>query len=264
MQIPIYIVNLDRRQDRLEALGGQLDQMGLTWNRVSAVDGHAAPAGRVHPRIADSNHIIPMGRGSQARATTLLNLCETILSQPGKPTDGVVMLEDDAYLAQDFAAFCRDDSWIPDDFGLVQLEKRVEGKPKKLLGAPVATLPGAATPRQLRRLYLRTGGSAAFYIRRSAMQKIVEGGFEIRFPTDHLLFSPNVSPVFAKIGVGMMTPGLAVQNLALDSDMSRDRGKHRTLKAELRRAVTEVNCLPRQLALLATGRAKLIDPEFAE
>ena len=133
-----------------------------------------------------------------------------------------------------------------------------------MLSAPVASLPGAKVERHLRHLYLRTGGSAAFYIRRWAMQKIVEADFEIRFPTDHLLFSPNVSPVFGKMGVGMITPGLAVQNLALDSDMSRDRGKHRTLKAEFRRAVTEVNCLPRQLALLASGRAKLLDPGFAE
>ncbi len=264
MTLPIYIVNLDRRQDRLSALGQQLDGMGLKWNRASAVDAKAMPAGRLHPRVADRGHIIPMGRGSQGRASSLLRLCETILAEPGDPDDGVIMLEDDATLAQDFAVFCRDDSWIPDDIGLVQLEKRVENKPKKLMSEPIAELPGARVPRQLRRLYLRTGGSAAFYIRRRVMQLILDSDFLIRFPTDHLLFSPNVSPIYRQMGVGMMTPGLAVQNLQLDSDLDGDRGRHRTLKAELRRAVTEVRCVPWQLGLLMTGKARLMDPGYAE
>lgn len=264
MTLPIYLVNLDRRPDRLEAMAKVLDGLGLPFRRFSAVDAKARPEGRLHPRVVTEGHVIPMGRGSQAYAASMLRCFEEILAGPGAEQDAVIMLQDDVMLSRDFARFCADDSWIPEEIGLVQLEKWQERKPLKLLGNPILQMPGAAVHRDLRRLYMRTGGAAAFWIRRRVIRQIVEGSFEVRFPADHLLFSPNVSPVYAQAGVAIVTPALATQTWDNPSDIKADRLSARTWRSDLRRSVTEVNRLPMQLALMATGRARMMDPGYAE
>lgn len=264
MALPIYLVNLDRRTDRLATMAAALNAAGLAWERVPAVDAKTAPAGRLHPRVPDQGHVIPMGRGSQAYATSMLTHFERLMQQPGDDRDAVLMLQDDVELSADFAAFCADDSWIPEHIGLVQLEKWTEKKPLKLLGKPLAAMPGGQRHRDLRPLYMRTGGAAAYWIRRRVIRQIVEGDFDIRFPADHLLFSPNVSPVFAAAGVAICTPALAIQPRESPSDIAKDRKAARTRKADLRRSLTEVNQIPRQLLMLALGRAQLMDPGYID
>ncbi len=37
--LPIYVINLDRRPDRLAAIAADLDRLGLPFERIKAVDG---------------------------------------------------------------------------------------------------------------------------------------------------------------------------------------------------------------------------------
>jgi len=37
--IPVHVINLDHRKDRLRQISAQLDALGVQWSRFSAVDG---------------------------------------------------------------------------------------------------------------------------------------------------------------------------------------------------------------------------------
>ena len=39
MALPVYVINLDRRPDRLEAITADLDRAGLAFERIKAIDG---------------------------------------------------------------------------------------------------------------------------------------------------------------------------------------------------------------------------------
>jgi hypothetical protein len=74
-------------------------------------------------------------------------------------------------------------------------------------------------------------------------------------PIDHFLFSPNVSPVFNRLGVAIVRPALARQNEDdLGSDLVAERQKRRKSTADrLRRLWQDVNRMPTQLGAMAMG-----------
>lgn len=256
--IPIYLVNLDRRPDRLAHMTGQLDAMGLTFERVPALDG-AEPDCPIDPRVAQSNHVLPMGRGSQAYASTLLRLFETIATGDNEL---VLLLQDDIELSPDLAKLCSDTSWIREEIGLVQLEKCVERRGEKLLG-PSSSIP-ACPERKLYPLYSRTGGAACFIIRRRVAQLLIQQIKNLRYPADHLLFSPNISPYFDQLGVGMVVPSLAIQQVeAHGSDLDPWR-RPMTSGEKLRRGASELNRAPRQIADMILRGARWINVSFSK
>ena len=258
--LPAYLVNLDRRPDRLDFMRTQLDGLGLDWSRVSALDGRSASDGDFDPRIAREGHIIPMGLGSQCFMQSFLNGL-ALFEASGR--EAALFFQDDVELSPELGAFAQNADWVPEHIGLVQFEKWVERRPEKLLGPAIGTLPVAG--RSLHPLYSRTGGAAAFMIRRSAAQMILHGSARFRFPADHLLFSPNVSPYFYDIGVAMILPGLAVQRMdTITSDLDQWRKGKPPLPARLRRGWTEINRVPRQLGDMALRSARWRDVQYAQ
>ncbi|SDE44866.1 hypothetical protein [Limimaricola pyoseonensis] len=260
MQSAVYLVNLDRRADRLAEMRAQLDRIGLTgWTRIPALDARAVPAGRVHPRVADRGHRVRMGRGSQCYAASFLAALEIFLAD-GR--DSAIFLQDDVRLSPALAPMARDASFVPEGIGLVQLEQFGSGQGKVLLGPELARAP-FDPQRKLHRLHSRRAGAACFWLRREAARAILEGDFEIDMPTDHLLFSPNVSPVFDRLDVALMTPAMARQDMAgTASDLSAERRRKKHPVERLRRLHHEINLLPRQAALSLTGRASWQRPEL--
>ena len=38
-QIPVWVINLKKRPDRLEKITARLDQLGIKWENIEAIDG---------------------------------------------------------------------------------------------------------------------------------------------------------------------------------------------------------------------------------
>ena len=38
-EIPVWVINLNKRPDRLKKIAKRLDDLGIEWNRLEAVDG---------------------------------------------------------------------------------------------------------------------------------------------------------------------------------------------------------------------------------
>ena len=75
----VVVINLDRRQDRMERLGPQLEELGIEYERHSAVDGKALG-------------INPIFAGTMSHVEVLKKYKD----------QKVLILEDDAYFVEDF------------------------------------------------------------------------------------------------------------------------------------------------------------------
>jgi glycosyl transferase, family 25 len=259
--IPVFVVNLDRRPDRRDFMGSQLDAMDVAWARVPAIDAATASDAELAGDVALEGHVIRMGRGSQACAATTLALFRRIAANAAP---AAVVAQDDTELSPDLAAFVADAGWIPEGTGIVQFEKWSERASTKLLGPALGRAPVAG--RTIRRLHSRTGGAGCFLVTRAAAARLATGAGRLRFPIDHLLFNLNLSPLARELGVAIVVPALARQAWdRFSSDIvPTTRAQRKSLAGRLRRGWYEVNLLPAQVAAMAFRGARLRPVAYAE
>lgn len=249
MTLPIFYNSLDRRADRRTYMEEQLSALGLSAERHSAVDMTEVDEDELSRTVDFRMPRIHMSVQSACNAVSHLEMHRRFL-ETGAPM--ALMLEDDVALAQDLPALVRSAEWLPVGVGVVQLERYRPGRSPRLVGPPMAEpVPG----RQIRRIYSRTGGSACYLITRQAAALVAGNAGRLTTPIDHLLFSPNASPLFRRLGVAVMMPAPARQNeekFASDIAAAREE-RRKTALGRLRRAWFEINCLPRQVMQMAQG-----------
>ncbi|WP_325063223.1 glycosyltransferase family 25 protein [Halovulum marinum] len=248
--IAIYVINLDRRPDRLAFMAGQLDALGLAWRQVAAVDAQTVADAELAPEVALAGHRVRMGRGSQCCAVTNFRIFRELARGDAL---AALILQDDVQLSPELVPFLRNDGWLPEGIGLIQLEKYGRKTSTRLAGPPLGESP--VPGRQVRRLYSRTGGAGAFIVTRTAARTIIARKGVLDVPIDHFLFSPNAGWVFGAVGVAIVTPALAVQRQeAFASDIAAERSSDpKPLPARLRRLWMEVNRAPMQAAAWIGG-----------
>ena len=79
MRLPIYVINLDRRPDRLRAITDDLGRMGLEAERVPAVDAATVTSAALRERVNIDFQVRKMGRGSEANVLSHCRALETFL-----------------------------------------------------------------------------------------------------------------------------------------------------------------------------------------
>lgn len=241
MNIAVFVINLDRRPDRLDFMAGQLRALGLEWQRIAAHDMHTVDPAHLAREVAPDNHIREMGPGSQCCALTNFDIYRRIVADD---LPAALVLQDDIEISADIAPFVTSLDWLPAGIDLVQFEKYGKQHSTRLLSPAVGDMP--VEGRTLRRLYSRTGGAACYLITRAGATRILENKPVLRMPIDHFLFSPNLSPVFRDLNVHVVTPALARQKedgFTSDIELERQRRKKRPLD-RLRRLWQDLNRAP--------------------
>lgn len=252
----IFVINLDRRPDRLAFMAAQLDAMDVPWERIPAHDKESVADDLLASEVALSGHRIAMGRGSQACALTNFDIYRRIVAE-GLPA--ALILQDDVDLHRDLTPYLSALDWLPDGIGLVQFEKYGRRASRRLVGPALGRMPVAG--HGLHRLHSRTAGAACYLITQAAARRILAEKPILDTPIDHFLFSPNVSPLFAKLGVAILRPALARQRDEADlaSDLSAERrGQGKSPADRLRRLWQDLNRAPAQALAMARG-AKWLD-----
>ena len=248
----IYLINLDRRPDRLDAMEAQARHLGLDVTRIAAVDARTAEPANV---FAANGPLGEIPRGDQCCTLSHVKAWQAFWDSGDSHA---AILEDDVVLGPgaDFALGNAD--WIPHQSDLVKLEHYGPMSQSVLLSDFITVAPGF----QLARMHSRHTGAAAYILTREAAQKLLAVQ-RFTLPVDHLLFNPNNSPVFAALSPWQLLPAVARQQdfIGEKSDIEGWRVGLRKLdatyvKRELIRFGYDLKLLPKQLALLATGRAK--------
>ena len=113
-QPPIYVINLDKDRDRLNAITRQLDDQNLAFTRFPAFRGTNIPQ-RWQPQFAGS----PIGDGEIGCYASHLQCMADMLDTDESVR---VILEDDAVLAEGFAGLLEIlPGCLPDDWNIVRL-----------------------------------------------------------------------------------------------------------------------------------------------
>lgn len=263
--IPIYVINLDRRPDRLQRIEAHLHLRGVVFERLRACDATLDPKTEIDRVIAPSGPLGPLGLGDRACTVSHTRAWARFLF------DGYshgLFLEDDIHLGRDLAEVLSSTAWIPDTMHAVKLEKFNRGASRVLLGRQVGQTPSGRALHPMRSRHV--GGGAYILSRQGAMIASDHIG-RLRVPVDHFLFNDTVSPVRTDLAPGMLVPPMATQKAytGYDSDIAPQGRKlappsvAATL-GRLRRGTTELSHLPRQLVQLLLGQARMATVEYSE
>jgi len=251
----IFLINLARRPDRLREMQRQASRLGLELTRLEAVDARSVtpPPGLFAP----SGPLGEIPRGDQCCTLSHVAAWKEFLAGEGSHA---VILEDDVVLSPGADFVLRDADWIPPHIDLIKLEHYGPRGQSVLL----SDLREVGDGFQLGRMQSRHTGAAAYILSRRAAE-ILLGVTRFTLPVDHLMFNPNNSPLFAHLAPWQLLPAVARQQnfVGVKSDIEATRLGMRKLdatyvKRELVRFGYDLRLLPRQLALVASGRAKFM------
>ena len=248
----IYLINLERRPDRLGAMKEQAAALGLGLDRVAALDAGTADPHAVNRWFAMGG---PLGEIPAGDKACLLShrACWERFAASGAAH--AVFLEDDVRLSRAASAMLVSDAWIPAGADVVKLEHYGPPGQRVLLSDIRAVADGFQLGRMLSR---HTGGAAYILSRRAAEILLAEARFDL--PVDHLLFNPNNSKLFARLAPWQLLPAIARQQefVGAKSDIETTRQGLRSfgltyIRRELVRFGYDLKLVPRQLAALLTG-----------
>jgi len=211
----IFLINLDRRPDRLRHMTEILNGLGLPFTRVSAVDGMQLPMGEVR-RWGN----LPPG----ATACFLSHRdCWKRVVDEALPY--AVVLEDDLHLAPDAASLLCHGDWVPTEADVVKLETRLC---RTLVDKAVAAAVSGRSLHRLRSSHMGTGG---YIVTRKGAERLLSLSKRLEAPVDHVMFNSGL-PSAASLTTFQMVPALCVQDsyigqpfmvLGIESDLLDER-----------------------------------------
>lgn len=120
----IYVINLNRSEDRLRLIKAQIQNLGLEFVRVEAIDGSKLDESYLAERKIVENTCFPeMACWSLSEVACNLSHAKALELIANGPDEYGVVLEDDALFARGAARFLRDSSWIPENTNFIKLDR---------------------------------------------------------------------------------------------------------------------------------------------
>ena len=216
MVFPVYVINLDRRPDRWIRISGTLDQMGIQYERISAVDARELEysAAKIQSHVHSSETTRKISIGDEACALSHFKAMESFLNTSHSIA---LILEDDAILASDLPQLLGSIEWFPRNYDLVNLE--VCREIEYLAGPRLGITP---TGRMLREIYRfqKGGGTSAYFISRRGASLVMNSGKNFSLQISHLLFDRFFSSVSRTLRPVQVFPAMARQQRIGDSDIA--------------------------------------------
>ena len=247
-----YVINLARRPDRMRAIAEQLDAVGIAYERIDAADAQSIPDSEIDKHFKFSYVFGQVAKGDKCCSVSHLRLYETFLKSGDTHA---LVFEDDARLDLERAAILKDDSWIPPEFGIVKIERYWSASKRMLMGRAREIAPGFS----IAPLYAKHMGTACYIISRSAAEAVMALDGHLPAPIDHLLFNPNISPIFGRLRPHQLLPALVDQPADnVESDIYQWRvplRNTRTRGQKLLQDYIDARLLPLQIARVLIGQA---------
>ncbi|MCY4320139.1 MAG: glycosyltransferase family 25 protein [Alphaproteobacteria bacterium] len=184
-RLPVFVVNLDRRPDRWEAVVENLGRHGVVPIRIPAIDAETVSDRELRKRVALDKPFQPLSRGAEA---CILSHCKAWEALLASAYPAALLAEDDAYFAADIATVLDPTGWWPEGAGLIKLE--AARNKKRHLGAECGRTPGG---RRIYPLLRFPGGSAGYLINRRAAETALRLCVEVDVSIDRFLFDISAS-----------------------------------------------------------------------
>jgi glycosyl transferase family 25 len=253
-----YLINLERRKDRLLKMTDQLNALGIPFERVDALDALSIADAELARQFRDDGPLGVIPKGDKCCALSHALAWQAFV-RSGE--SHAIILEDDVALDETAAPLLRDDGWIPESVDLLKLERYGPSNQRVLIDERVDVGNG----HKIGRLRSRHTGAAAYIMSRRAALTLSERVDCWQLPVDHLLFNLNNSPLAEFLRPHQMTPAIAHQTPSLGGRTDIEewrvglrRFDWRYVKREIVRAYYEVRLLPAQIMRWARQESTLV------
>lgn len=261
LPISTFVINLDRRPDRLAAVTEVLRKASIAFERISAVDAAAATEAGLAPSQTHGP-IGPLSAATRSCTASHLKALHRFLETDAR--HGLI-LEDDVTVRPDLAQLLQDDSWLNGRAHLLKVEKFGPERPSKILvGRKLGSLPYELG--DFRPMLSRHTGAAAYIVSRQGAEIILSFAGKINVPIDHFLFNETVSPLFRRTVPAIISIPLAWQSgdVGMGSNIAGSNFEQETASRwqnsvqSLRRAWNELRLMPKQACLFLIGQATIL------
>lgn len=253
--IPVWVINLQKRPERLSKITKRLDELDIIWKRIDAIDGKKCNENLLS-FSKKKGAIGELTKGARGCIESHIVFWQELISHG---SEYGIVLEDDIELSDDFKNIVCDVSWIPPNSRIIKLEKLKPEKPSKLLLGKVI-LSTTDKERHIHRMYSKHCGSGAYLLKKEAANIALKWKESISVPIDHQLFNETVSKLASVLTPHIMVPPLAWQTYEFDSDIDYKlpiNKLEKTLRS-VKRAYYEIRLLPFQIWVLFFRDAKII------
>nr|WP_292766256.1 glycosyltransferase family 25 protein [Mesorhizobium sp.] len=184
------VINLDRSPDRLAFMAKQLDDLGISFIRLSATEG-ASITDVEFDRLAGT-YMRPITRSELGCLMSHVRAWRHCIERD----EPVLVLEDDAFLSERLPAFLTEFERLGLQ-GVINLETRGVGK-RVSKGPPAAVLESAV---RLYRLFVDPGGTAGYIVTPGAARTLVELSKTYAAPSDAFIDLSGVPRLQADPGL---------------------------------------------------------------
>lgn len=197
-----YFINLDRSPDRLAYMTKTLDELGLDYERVPAVDGRALSEDEIAAVYRHAPGTQFLDPGSIACSLSHRAVWQRIVAADD---EYALVLEDDVIFGENAGPMLSDAGWIPDGTELLRLETfrrhTVHGR------EPVATV----GDRTIHRLHHIHNGTGAYIVSKVAAARLLKHMTRFSYAVDYVLFDPHC-PEFCGMEILQMVPAICIQS----------------------------------------------------
>ena len=242
-----YLINLERRADRLRKMTRQLGALDIAFERIDAVDARNACDEELTSRFSDRGPFGVIPKGDKCCALSHARAWQAFIASGDSHA---VILEDDVAIEPEAAPLLRGADWIPPAVGVLKLERYGPPRQRVLIDQRVPV----SERHRIGRLRSRHTGAAAYILTRRAAQELMSRTGRWTLPVDHMLFNPNNSPLANILIPYQMTPAIARQTETLGgcTDIGEWRAALRHfgwnyVRREMVRAYFELRLLPDQI-----------------
>lgn len=221
-----YFINLDRSIHRRKHIEDFFRNIGLTVNRVSAVDGRkllAEQLSALRPKLKDRHFWLKeMTPGEIGAYLSHLKTWKLFLETD---EEWALIMEDDSLFRENVKEFISDSSWIPEGVGLIQLTSKefpgidIREKEIKSLNEKKARL--------LKIVEWSNLGALGYLINRQTAEHLISLSAKVLGPVDDILFL-YASPLRKTVEAWGLSPGVIYYNDDLESDVGLDKKNNKT------------------------------------
>ena len=253
MALPVYVINLDRRPDRLEAITADLDRAGLAFERIKAIDGQEL-----------QDDLGPEPLLNLVEKACVLSHANALRHLLQSEHPAAVILEDDAEFGEGLEHLIGSIDWWPEDVVLLKLDQPFPRK--RLMGPPCGRTPDR---RDLRENIRWSSGAVGYIATRAAAGKILVAceSDEI-MPFDELIYDCRISALARWLRAMQVDPAPVRQRdrmgpYEFSSDLDDSRQTRESLSYRRRRRRRRRSRRRLYLWLLwATGRARSMKVDY--
>ena len=245
-QLPVYVINLDRRPDRLATITRDLDRLGLSFERVPAIDAQCTYFSGIHL--------------TNGEAACALSHCAALRMFLDTDHDAAMIMEDDVTMSSDIKTVLADTDWWPPFGMLFKLDNPRQKRRKRIMGRARGKTP---TGRTLHPVMLRQTGAGAYLVSRCAAWWIIHASESLTLPVDRVLFDLRLSEAARTMRPLQVVPAMVTHDHE-GSDLQAERQSAGRFRPPGRLLVRSYARKAWVFALLLAGRLRRYEIPFEE